>query len=283
MIDTSKFNTTKQPTGAVPSAGQQDPYASFTMPQQTFNAPGMDQWSRTADLYGYASTPTANPAAWGTAQNAYNQMVGGGQPVDVTGWWGAQQPVFQTQMSDYAKQAAEQAGMGGTRWSSPLLTNITEQTGRGLQNLTADFAGRQIAADEAARQRMMESMTGLSNLGQGQVGLDQANMARMMQGAGGLAGIGSLQFAAPMQAAQALQQSGNNMFNQQSNMMNQMYTPPWMQGALQASGQSAYGTPQTYQPSFSENMLGIAGQLLPYANFGGQYQQYPVQNTQFYT
>ena len=283
MIDTSKFNTTKQPTGAVPSAGQQDPYASFTMPQQTFNAPGMDQWSRAADLYGYASTPTANPAAWGTAQNAYNQMVGGGQPVDVTGWWGAQQPVFQTQMSDYAKQAAEQAGMGGTRWSSPLLTNITEQTGRGLQNLTADFAGRQIAADEAARQRMMESMTGLSNLGQGQVGLDQANMARMMQGAGGLAGIGSLQFAAPMQAAQALQQSGNNMFNQQSNMMNQMYTPPWMQGALQASGQSAYGTPQTYQPSFGENMLGIAGQLLPYANFGGQYQQYPVQNTQFYT
>jgi len=298
MIDTSKFNTpdswggtvrdksnpiTNPPTGTVPAGGQQDPYASFTMPQQIFNAPGMDQWSRAADLYGYASAPQAAPTAWGTAENAYNQMLPGGQPVDVTGWWNAQQPVFQTQMSDYAKQAAEQAGMGGMRWSSPLLTNIAEQTGRGLQNLTADFAGRQISADEAARQRMMESMTGLSNLGQGQANLGLANTANMFTGAGGLANIGSLQFQAPMQAAQALQNSGNQMFNQQSNMMNQMYNPPWMQGALQASGQSAYGTPQTYQPSFGENMLGIAGQLLPYANFGGQYQQYPVQNTQFYT
>jgi hypothetical protein len=255
------------------------------MPAQTFNAPGMDQWTKAADLYGYASTPTASPTAWGTAETAYNKMVGGGQPVDVTGWWNAQQPQFQTQMSDMAKQAAETAGMGGMRWSSPLMTNIADQTSRGLQNLTADFAGRQIAADEAARGRMMESMTGLSNLGQGQVGLDQANMERMMQGAGGLAGIGDRQFAAPMQAAAALQNSGQNMFNQQTNSVNQQYNPPWMQGALQASGQSAYGTPQTYQPSFGENMFGIAGQLLPYSfggvsNWGnGGYQQYPAPNT----
>ena len=270
MIDTSKFNTTKQPTGAVPSAGQQDPYASFTMPQQTFNAPGMDQWSRAADLYGYASTPTATPGAWDTGEAALNQMIGQkGMPIDVTGWWGAQQPQFQTQLSDQTRQMAEQAGLGGMRWSSPLAVGIADQTRRGLENLTADFAGRQIAANEAGMGRYMDATSGLFNVGQGRTGLDQANMARMMQGAGGLAGIGGLQFAAPMQAAQALQQSGNNMFNQQSNMMNQMYNPPWMQGALQASGQSAYGTPQTYQPSFGENMLGIAGQLLPYANFGG--------------
>jgi hypothetical protein len=285
MIDTSKFGAkpsgavasqsgaAAQPTGAYNPA---DPNASFTMPAQQFNAPGMDQWSKAADLYGYASLPQGDPRAWGTAENAYNQMLGGGgNAVDVTGWWNAQQPQFQTQMSDMAKQAAETAGMGGMRWSSPLATNIADQTSRGLQNLTADFAGRQISADEAARQRMMESMSGLSNLGQGQANLGLANTQNMFTGAGGLASIGDRQFQAPMQAAQALQNSGQNMYNQQNSMLQGMYTPPWMQGAMGAAQGSAYGTPQTYQPSFGENMFGIAGSLLPYANFGGQnYEPY---------
>lgn len=292
MIDTTKFN--KTPTGAIPTTpggiyspeqpptgyaggtggaptgayNPADPYGSFTMGQQGFNAPGMDLWGKAADLYGYAATPQAAPTAWGTAENAYNNMVGTGNPTDVTGWWNAQQPKFQTQMGDISKQMAEQAGLGGMRWSSPLATGIAEQGRRGLENLTADFAGRQITADEAAKQRMMESMSGLTGLGQGQANLGLANTANMFTGAGGLANIGQLQFNAPMQAAQALQNSGNNMWNQQNAMMNQMYNPPWMQGALQASGQSAYGTPQTYQPSFGENMLGVAGQLLPYS-FGG--------------
>jgi hypothetical protein len=78
-----------------------------------------------------------------------------------------------------------------------------------------------------------------------------------------------------MQAAQALQNSGQNMYNQQNAMLQGMYTPPWMQGAMGAAQGSAYGTPQTYQPSFGENMFGIAGSLLPYANFGGQnYEPY---------
>ena len=286
MIDTSKFGA--KPTSAVPAQAQAatpppagaynpaDPYASFTMPAGQFNAPGMNQWDKAAELYGYASAPQSAPTAWGTSENAYNQMLGGGgQAVDVTGWWNAQQPQFQTQMSDMAKQAAETAGMGGMRWSSPLATNIADQTSRGLQNLTADFAGRQISADEAARQRMMESMGGLANLGQGQANLGLANTQNMFQGAGGLAGIGDRQFNAPMQAAQALQQSGQNMYNQQNAMLQGMYTPPWMQGAMAASQGSAYGTPQTYQPSFGENMFGIAGSLLPYANFGQQnYEPY---------
>jgi hypothetical protein len=106
----------------------------------------------------------------------------------------------------------------------------------------------------------------------------------MFAGAGGLAGIGDRQFSAPMQAAAALQNSGQNMFNQQNAALQGMYTPPWMQGALQASGQSAYGVPQTYQPSNQENWFGMAGQLLPYAMGAGKqgYQDYPVENTKFY-
>ena len=297
MIDVSKFNKSNYgpggmtpsiqpvsgpgqtpPTGGTPPGMPEppDPYSTYTMPTQTFNAPGMDLWGQAADMYRQAGNPMTSPTAWGTAENAYNQMLGGqGNPVDVMGWWGAQQPVFQTQMSDYAKQAAEQAGMGGTRWSSPLLTNIADQTSRGLQNLTADFAGRNISAQEAARDRMMGSMSGLSNLGQGQANFGQQDAMNMMNAASGLGGIGTNQFNAPMQAAQAMGNMGNQLYNQQTGMMNQMYTPPWMQGAQNAAYMSAYGQPQTYQPSFGENMLGIAGTLLPYANFGQQPYQNP--------
>jgi len=268
-----------------PSAGMpQDPYSTYTMPQQSYTYPGADLWSEAANMYRNAGIQQNAPTAWGTAENAYNQMLGGGgNATDVTGWWNAQQPVFQTQMSDYAKQAAEQAGMGGTRWSSPLLTNIADQTSRGLQNLTADFAGRQITAEEAAKERMMGSMTGLSNLGQGQANFGQQNIANMLQAAGGLQGVGSTQFQAPMTVANAMSNMGNQLYNQQSNTMNQMYNPPWMQGAQNQSYMNAYGQPQTYQPSFGENMLGVAGTLLPYAlnqnqsynqNVGGPWNNY---------
>jgi len=98
MIDTSKFNknTGGMAYSTLPITGYgqpgqtaqpQNPFSTYTMPNQSYSFPGANLWSEAANMYRQAGTQLPQPGAWGTAENAYNQLLGGqGNPVDVTGW-----------------------------------------------------------------------------------------------------------------------------------------------------------------------------------------------------
>jgi len=224
-----------------------DPGASIT-PTQPFqqapdpNAPPTAPTDTAASMPNYGDYWT--PPLWGNLEGLFGNMAQTGQPVDVSGLYGALRPQALRNLQETATGLAEQMGLGGLRYSTPLQSQLTRESGRMEENLTAQQAMAEIAAKESAAGRMLPAMSGLFNLS-------------------------NAQWNAPFQLSNSL--LGNELTQQQIlGLQNQNQMNPWIQYLLSALGTGAGTSPQMYQPNNS--IWSILGGL-PWADiiksFGG--------------
>lgn len=212
------------------------------------------------------------PSAWTTGLESLNQMVGTGQPVSSDAWWGATQDVTNRNIQDAIKNAAEQAGLGGLRWSTPLGYTAQDLSGKYMGEASQQWADREMAAQEAARQRMLEATGQLYQYGQGQYQMDKDALAR--RAAAAARGTGQMNMAANQLMSLGGQKAdlgldviskmfgmGTGMQDAQQQAINASYNNPYMN---MAQGYLSSATPQTYQPSWGSQLLGAAGEAAPF-------------------
>jgi len=191
---------------------------------------------------------TNYPSQWQTASNALTGIAQNGNPVNYGGWYNQAKQTAQTDITDAIRQAVEQAGMGGMRWSSAL-----GRTGQ-------DIAGRTMAD-------LAQQWTGM------ELGAQQQGIQNQLGAAQGLMGLGGQYAQLPMDVAGNMMNMGNTMqgaYNQQIspyyNLWNtqQDYNSPWLSSIL-GTATAGYGAqPQTYNPSFFSQLLGGATSALPF-------------------
>ena len=187
------------------------------------------------------------PQQWGTASDVFTRFAQG-LPTDVSQWWEAQQGPMETRISDLSKQAAEEMGLGGLRWSTPLQRNITDITGRETANLWSQLAGTQLGLTEAAKDRGMAAAGALTGLGQQYLNAPQDWAQRMYGMGAGMTGLGQ-------QGLDRAYQDWLRMTAEQN---------PWLAQALGFSGMQSQMVPQQYQPSFLSQLLGLGTSALPF-------------------
>jgi hypothetical protein len=140
-----------------------------------------------------------------------------------------------------------------------------------MADLSATTLQDELAAQEAARGRQMQTIPLLQQLGAGRTGLEENAMQRALAAAQGLGGIGQNQFGNQLGLSSQAQGLGTTMQGLDQNTINQIYqqwqktTPennPWLQAALGlATGQ---GVPQQYQQSGGSQWLSGIFSLLPF-------------------
>ena len=187
------------------------------------------------------------PPEWGLAGMTLADMTETGMPVDINAYAKAQLPMLQTQMSDWSKQAAEEAGLAGTRWSTPLQRNITEQANRLAQTYGADIAGKWLESQEAARGRQMGGAQGLMGLGSLYSQLPLQVSQQMMDMSGQMQGMGAAEIAPLMQEFMRTAPENN----------------PWLQMLLGATQPGGY-SPEMYQQGGGAQWMQMLAQMLPY-------------------
>ncbi len=237
------------------------------------------------------------PSAWTTGLETLNPMAQTGMPVSADEWWGATQAVTDQKTKEAIQNAAEQAGLGGMRWSTPLGYTAQDLAGQYQNEANQSWADRLMQSEEAARQRQLEATGQLFQYGQGQYQMDKDAKARAaaaaaaargasqweqqfafekqkwadqmgLQGASNLAGIGSDRSGLGLNVANAMYNMGTGMQTSQQNAINASYNSPYMnygQGYLasQPSGQQ-----QTYQPSTGANVMGALS-AMPWSDIVG--------------
>jgi len=243
--------------------------------------PYPEQWGTAGDVYkNFAyGDPTQVPQEWETASGAMTPMAQTGMPTTQGEWWEAMQPVVQRSIEDQAKESAEQFGLGGLRYSTPLQRNITDIAGREMAQLGAQWTDRELQAQEAARQRQLQASGLLGTLGGGIAGLGESARDRALASAGGLSQLGQQYFNAPMDWSQQMMGMGAGMQGLTQDALARQYqdymrmTPeqnPWLQLAMGFSGMNTGGQfqQQMYNPStFAQIMSmfsmipGLAGML----------------------
>jgi len=234
--------TPPSPTPTPTPTPSTSPYASPYGTTAEYPPTGLTGEDYTMPLMDYFNFPPE----WGLAGMTLADMTETGMPVDINAYAKAQLPMLQTQMSDWSKQAAEEAGLAGTRWSTPLQRNITEQANRLAQTYGADIAGKWLESQEAARGRQMGGAQGLMGLGSlySQLPLDVSqqmmNMSTQMQG------MGQTEISSLMQEFLRTAPENN----------------PWLQMLLGATQPGGY-SPEMYQQGGGSQWLGLLGQLLP--------------------
>jgi hypothetical protein len=235
---------------------------------------GMYGWRPPIDmagqvLGGYAQgIPYNAPWQWGQASDVASQFAQSGNPVDYQRWWDAQQPVLQRTIEDQSKQAAEQAGLAGSRWSTPLQRNIADISGRETANTFGNFMGMSLAGEEAAKGRQQQAINQLQGLGTGYAGLENRMRQEALQAAGMLPGVAQTGYGIQSDIAKNLMQGGMGAqgMNQQAlgNLLNIWGQQNPTLAMLLQSGIGGLGTPtnwaqQQYAPSgwsqFMDNII----------------------------
>jgi len=268
MIDFSKFS---DPTGgfSYPGAKAKAEDAASSYRSGSPSGGGAAGANSYAGALGGGITM---PDAWTKAKQYWEAMMGGSNlaggglsgeamtrlrtPTDVSGLWGKYEPLTRRMIDEEQKNAMEQAGMGGMRQSTVASTQLGDIANKYWQQQAANIMQQEIAAKEAAAGRDLSA-----ELGSGQMGTQAsiANMQGRMGAAESLFGAGS----AENQLAMGLISMLGGFGQQQEN-------PAWMQWAMQAYPQGMSGMPQTYQPSFWEQMAGsIPGLMNLFSGQGG--------------
>lgn len=293
---------TKQPAGG--ATGQQEYKPGEQTIDEDWSLQYPEQWNTAndwltnflkegggqADKIGYTNVEA--PGIWGNVSDAIIQMLGEGAPVDTGALYDAAKAVGLRDLEENAKGMAEKFDVGGLRFSTPLQANITRESERLSENLANQQAQANIAAQENARSRMMQAMglgtaqgsaeagLGLSNAGN-QLTADVQNAANQLSGYGNqlgavnsLIGLGSNYAQLPLQVAGSMDQLNQSMYGQDQSALNNAQMNPWLNYAMQLSGQSPYGIQQGYQPSTWTQLLGGLSGSLPYLSqlFGGKNQ-----------
>jgi hypothetical protein len=187
------------------------------------------------------------PWQWGQASDVYSRFAGG-LPTSTEDWWQAQQAPFERTISDQAKQLAEQMGLGGLRYSTPMGYGIADITGRETGKLYGGLAERQLGLTEAAKDRGMMAAGGLAGMGQQYLQAPQDWAQRMYGMGAGMTGLG--------------QSALDRAYQDWSRTTPEMN--PWLAQAMGFAGMQNQMMPQQYQPSFLSQILGFGSGMLPF-------------------
>jgi hypothetical protein len=195
-------------------------------------------------------TGVQQPQEWLNASNFYNQMMQTGMPTSSSQWYQNAKGQAQTDIYDIIKQINEQAGASGygKRYSTATARTGQEQASRRMGELGTQFAGMEMGAEEAARNRQLMAAGGLLNTGNylTQYPLQLTDRA--------------------MGYGQSLYGVGQNQANQMQNWWasQQPFSNPWLQYGI---GMATQQLPMTY-PQYSQSgfgqLLGAAGSIAPY-------------------
>jgi hypothetical protein len=199
--------------------------------------------------------------------------------VDTKALYDAAQKVSDRYLNEKGAGLAEQFGVGGVRYSTPLQTNLVRETQRQAENLAnmqaqaditaqqnyqaakqgayENYAGRYTTGNESAQNQMMQAMGMMGDLG-GQ----QATRKQNLLGMG--ADLGQAQANLPINLANSLYSGSNAIYGQQQGTANQGNVNPYAQYANQWGGTAQNGIPQTYNQSGASSLLGGLGSLLPW-------------------
>ena len=225
-----------------------------------FNYPW--QWNLASDIYsqlaGGIQLPT--PWQWTYGSNVLRGIAKTGLPVSQEPWYQRAKEVADIDIENAIANAAEQAGLTGLRWSTPLARTAQDVSGKIMARTGLEREARELAALEAARQRQLSALGQLFTYGQGQAGLTQAALQAQLQALSGLTGLGGMYAQLPLQVSDQMMRQA---LIQQQLQMNQMF-PPWMQGMLGLLGSQPGYAPQMYQPSFLTQLMGIVPSVLPW-------------------
>jgi hypothetical protein len=175
--------------------------------------------------------PTDIPWAWSQAQQYINELAKGeGMPTSQDPWYQQAKTVAQQDIEDAIKQASEQAGLAGLRFSTPLGRSAQEIAAQRMGEVGLEWTGRELDALEAARARQQEAYNQLLGLGQGVAGLGESAAGRQMQAlglmqglGGGLAGLEEAGLDRQLQAANSLLPYANAYLQWPQDWSQQMY------------------------------------------------------------
>ncbi len=188
------------------------------------------------------------PKQWGEASDFWSKMLETGMPTDISDWWKSQQTKAGYDITRAGKQAAEEFGLGGMRYSTPLgqqLGRIGAETTAGIM---PEYWRMGMGAQEAGRQRQMQSAQNLWGAG--------GEMARFPMEVGErMLGMGGEYQRQQMAGMYPMMQEWQRMTPEQS---------PW----LQMGQQFPYGQfgqqPQMYQQSPFGQMLQTGAAVAPW-------------------
>jgi len=203
------------------------------------------------EWYGTEQGQMQYPWAWEQASGVLGPMSETGMPADWDPWYQQAKQVAQTDIQDQISQAAEQAGLSGLRWSTPLGRSAQDIAGRRMAELGQEWTSQQLGALENARGRQLQSTGQLAGLGQNYA--DYENM--LAQGA--------------YQTGQGLMGAEQGIYDKQMQEFMRLAAEnnPWLSMLFQLG--TGQGVAQQYQPSVITQMLGGAGAIAPLAGLCG--------------
>ena len=156
-------------------------YAANTSPNKPSTATTSVQPVTTAPLAA-TTTPTATtgdttmaqtyapftnyPSQWQTASDTLTGIAQNGNPVNYGGWYNQAKQTAQYDITDAIRQAVEQAGMGGMRWSSALGRTGQDIAGRTMADLAKQWTGMELGAQQQGIQNQLGAAGQLGTLGQ---------------------------------------------------------------------------------------------------------------------
>ena len=195
---------------------------------------------------GSGMTPVQTPPEWDVASGTYGYYTQG-QPVLNQDWYSANLAQAQQNIEREAKQRMEQAGLTGTRWSTPAQRQIADVSGQYMTGLQSNYANMYQNAMESAADRAMQAASGLTGLGQQyfQAPMDWAQQAY---------GLGSAQQSTAQTALDRLY----NYFQGQT-----PESSPWLTQASNYASILGNYVPTQYQPSGASQALGGISSILP--------------------
>jgi hypothetical protein len=250
------------PVSGVPPGGFGPPTPAGPMGYGNFNFPSA--WSGLEDFYGNLMGGGMNmplPGLWGAGSDRLQQMMQTGEPVDISGILEAKRPVYRQAYEDEVYQMLEQAGLGGTRESSGAQRQVAESGRRYMQDYTAMAAQLKLAADEAAKARVMASMGMIPDYVAQSMQQKLMNLQAQMAGAEGMMGFGQQQMFAPLELARGMMGLGQGYMGAEQGMYNNMMNDPYLQLALSMGSGSQY-MPQQYQPGWGSQMMNMGSSLM---------------------
>lgn len=234
------------------------------------------EWNQASStLRGFAQTgnPVDIPEQWARATANANQMWNlGGMPTDTSEWYERAKAVAQRDTDDEIKEAIEQAGLTGTRWSTSMGRTSADIAGKNMATLGAEFARQTMEAQEAARQRQLAANEQLYGAGTGYAGLDTDARNRAMSAASGLTGLGQYMTRYPMDISNQMFQQGTVLQNQdqaayaaqlQEFLRGANEYNPWLSYMMQLG--TGQGIPQMYTPGVGSQLLSGLTSALPLA------------------
>ena len=241
-----KGKATAPATPATPATPAADP-----------NLPGTQDWTSffQENYPGYGEQQAYQfPAELENASQLMTGMAETGRPTTYGDWYQNMKGVVETDIMDAIKEASEQAGLTGTRWSTPLGRTAQDIAGRRMSELGTQWAGMEAGAQENAMNRALSAM-------------------------GQLPGIAQMRQEMPMNYATGLYNMGGGMEQSYQDMLAPLYqeymrtlpeNSPWMNYAMQLSSISPTGGggstmyPQMYQPSGLSQIFGGLASILPF-------------------